>query len=150
MTRTLLGFTSCILVSLLIPISAKAELIFNDRTALTMVVEDAHGCAGEDVDATFLLHELLSTTRKGFTYHYNIDGVFVGQDTGREWIWKEVFSDTVPINTSGTFRGTRQHRIAVIGKGQQADFWLKYRLHLVVNSGQVASYFDSLEIVCTS
>jgi len=132
------------------PTSAKAELIFHDRTEYEMEIEDTYGCAGEHLDAIFLVHEKLSTTRSGFAYHYNIDGIIVGQDTNREWIWKEVLNDTVAINTSETFRGTRQYRIAVIGKGQQADFWLKAKLHLVVNSGQVVSYFNSVELVCTN
>ena len=129
--------------------SATAALVFNDWTELTQEVTDNYGYAGEDLDATFLIHEKLSLTPTGYSYHYNIDGVFVGQETSREWIWREVWNDTVAIATDETFRGTFQHRIAVIGRGRQGDFWLKYKLHLVVNSGQVISNFDSLELVCT-
>jgi len=129
--------------------SATAALVFNDWTELTQEVTDNYGCAGEDLDATFLIHEKLSLTPTGYSYHYNIDGVMVGQETDREWIWREVWNDTVAIATDETFRGTFQHRIAVIGRGRQADFWLKYKLHLVVNSGQVISNFESLEVVCT-
>lgn len=128
--------------------SATAGLVYNDWTELTQEVSDTYGCAGEDTDATFLIHEKLSLTPTGYSYHYNIDGVLVGQDTGREWIWREALNDTVAIATGETFRGTFQYRVAVIGRGRQEDFWLKYKRHLVINGGQVTSSFESLEVVC--
>ena len=141
---------TCAVIFIVTAAPANAELIFNDRTEDTQEIVDEYGCAGENLDATFFVHEKLTFNKRGgYSYHYNIDGIMVGQETSREWIWREVFNDTVAIANSDTFRGTLQHRIAIIGKGQQLDFWLKFKLHLVVNSGQVVSSFNSFEVVCT-
>lgn len=130
-------------------ITAQAEMVFNQWVEFAFPVADDSGCAGEDGVAAGVARITETSFKKGWSgFHVNAKGIWKGNDSGVELMWKDNVADVVPIGDFGThFVGTISQSLKIIG-GPAGQFRLKANVHLTEVNGEFVVYFDEVTTSC--
>jgi hypothetical protein len=121
----------------------------------TEFVPCAAGGAGELVDVSGSIHEVIRTTINGnnvsMTFHENFQGLKgVGETTGDTYVGngEENVSQTASLN-NGQANFTGQEHININGQGSAPNFSLNVIEHTTVNAnGDVTVFFDNFSVDC--
>jgi len=136
---------------------ARAEVLINDSFLLniSVFVPCANGGAGEVVDLSGPLHELISLTINGNnisgTTHFQPQGISgTGETTGDKYQATGVTEDH--FNSSfqnGQFNETFVNNFRIIGQGPGNNFLVHENFHITVNSnGDVTTSHDNFSADC--
>lgn len=128
---------------------AKAEVLLNQWNEFAFPTIDDFGCAGENGVASGIVHLVYSDFKKGnLSLHLSAKGIWKGNDSGFETIWKDNISEVMPIADFGNhFVGTFSQSLKLIGQGGLA-FRLNANVHLTEVGGEFIVYFDEVSIDC--
>ena len=128
---------------------AKAEVVFNEWHEFAFPLTDDSGCAGEDGVVSGVFHEVLSLMPNGgYSYHLNANGVWKGDESEAELLWRDNYSEVVPHDDFGNFFiGTISHSIKIIG-GPLGQFRLKFTSHLTEINGEFVRWVDNFSTAC--
>lgn len=134
---------TCLLVLLAISIlPAKAEVVTNDQTdiTLTVFVSCAAGGAGEVVDLSGSLHTLISDTVNGNNvsgyFHFQPQGVSgTGETTGDKYQATGVTQQSFKTSLqNGQANQTYVNNFRIIGQGPGNNFLVHETLHFTINA----------------
>ena len=143
--------TTSIIFSVLLgfSVTAQAEVVFNQWIEFAFPVTDDSGCAGEDGVAAGIARITETNFKNGWSgFHVNAKGIWKGNDTGQELMWKDNLADVVPIGDFGNhFVGTISQSLKIIG-GPVGQFRLKANVHLTEVNGDFVIYFDEVTTSC--
>jgi hypothetical protein len=129
------------------PVQAEPPL-YNVWQEFAFPVPDDADCAGEDGVASGVLHVVEREFKKGvYGYHLNAKGIWKGDDTGIELLWRDNISEVVPVWGPSHRVGTTTQSFKIIG-GPNGQFRLKVTAHIVEVGGQPVVYFEDVTTTC--
>lgn len=125
-----------------------APPLYNVWQEFSFPVTDDSDCAGEDGVASGVVHLVERDFKKGvYGFHVNAMGIWKGDDTGIELLWRDNVSEVVPVWGPSHKVGTTTQSLKIIG-GPYGQFRLKYTAHIVEVGGQLVVYFEDVTTAC--
>ena len=141
--------TTTFLIFTVIAAPAKAELLVNEWQEFAFPVTDDYGCAGEDGVASGVVHTRISDLRMGdVAFQINAKGIWKGDDSGVEFLWKDNITEVVPVDIGDHFVVTFSQNLRIIGQG--LGFRVNANVHITEVGGELVVYFNEFTIVCNA